>query len=284
MQFIRKSFVKGIIAITIVAVFYLWSSIEQTVDKNLHIYFLDVGQGDSIYLETPGDKSILIDSGPNDNVVNEISNYLPPYKKQIDFAILTHPHFDHLSGFLYLKDYFIFQKVIQMPVEYTSDAYIQWLEFLDGNNVEVYPVSRGDIINIEDDLTFEVLWPKNIEDINDLNLNNTSIVLLLRYKEFSALFMGDAEIEVEEDIVSNYDFEVNVLKVGHHGALTSSSKEFISMLLPQVSVISVGDNNFGHPNNDVIERLKTQGAVVYRTDQEGTIEMISDGERFWVKE
>lgn len=282
-NFLKKIPLKIVLAFVVVISFYLLSAIGQASDGDLHVYFLDVGQGDSILIETPQDKHILIDSGEGDDVVSELSKVSSVLMKDIDLGVLTHPHIDHLGGFLHLKEYYVFHQIIQMPVEYTSDAYIEWLEYLDETNIEVNSVLEGDIINIEEDLSFKVLWPRDIESLGSFNLNNTSIVLLMKYRDFTVLFMGDIEKEVEEYLVSHCDLNANVLKVGHHGSNTSSTEEFVSKVLPQISVISVGENNFGHPSDDVIKRLEEKGSVVYRTDIDGTVEIVSDGEKFWVE-
>lgn len=215
-----------------------------------------------------------------------ISDIASPMKREIDLAVLTHPHADHLTGFTLLSDYFSFSKVVQMPVSHTSDTYIDWLGFLEENGIPVNAVFHGDEIKIEDNLSLLVLWPKSEEALDELSLNNTSIVLMLEYKDFRALLMGDAEKEVEDELLLLSDsLDANILKVGHHGSGTSSSEDFISAVLPQVAIISVGeDNKFGHPSDEVIRRLDSRGVLTYRTDYFGTIEIISDGKSFWISE
>jgi competence protein ComEC len=277
---------KIIVAITTIVVFY-FSLFFQLGDSsnNLEIDFLDVGQGDAILVKTPEGKVILIDAGPSDYVVTELSNNLPPFKKNIDLAILTHPHADHLEGFLSLKDYYTFDKVVQLPINHTSNIYLQWLEYLENEKIEVLSVTSSDQINIEDDLFLNVLWPNSLEDLEELSLNNTSIVFLLEYKNVKALFMGDAEQEVENILLErNVDVSADLLKVSHHGSDTGTTDEFMEEVNPKISIISVGENSFGHPNEDVINKLISSGSSVYRTDELGTIKVFSDGDSFWIND
>lgn len=286
MSLLKRAAFKVVISITIVFVIFFWSALDAKSDNNLHIYFLDVGQGDSTFIKTPQDKYVLIDGGEGSLVVSELSIFSSPMKKNIDLAILSHPHEDHLGGFLHLKDYFSFDKVIQMPLDHTSDTYIQWLEYLKSENIPVNSVVADDLIEVEQDISFRVLWPESEDGLGEYSLNNTSVVLMLKFKDFRALLMGDAEALVEEQIVNSQDsLEANVLKVGHHGSITSSSENFVNSVLPQIAVISVGkDNKFGHPSEDVIERLMEKGIEIYRTDEFGTVEVITNGERFWIEE
>ncbi len=278
---------KVLLVITIIITFYFSIFLKKaSLSGYLQINILDVGQGDSILIETPQGKHILIDAGEFESIVSQVSEIMPIQKKNFDLAILTHPHFDHLGGFNYLSDYYTFDKVLQMPIEYTSDAYLTWLKYLAENEVDVSAVFSGDTVDVEKDLALRILWPDEYQNLNDLSLNDTSIIFMLEYKDFRALFTGDAEELVEMYLLNrDTDLSASVLKVGHHGSNTSSSESFINEVLPQIGIVSVGlDNKFGHPSNNVLSRLEQNNVEVYRTDENGDIKIISDGESFWIEE
>lgn len=284
MEKFKKVFTKVLISITFVVIFYFSIFLNRQESSDLlQITFFDVGQGDSILIQTPEGKNILVDAGESERIVSLLGGVLMPTIKNLDLVILTHPHNDHLGGFSYLKNYYKFDLVLQEPVEHTSTSYIQWLEYLEENNVTVNSVSQGDIVNLESELSLKILWPEKTSDLSELSLNNTSIVFVLQYKDFKALFTGDVEKDVEQILVDkNIDLEAHLLKAGHHGSNTSSSTAFLDKVLPQTSIISVGaDNSFGHPSSEVVENLKSLGSVVYRTDDDGTIKILSDGKTFW---
>lgn len=278
---------KVLLAITFVVIFYFYIFLEKnSFSGHLQINFLDVGQGDSILIETPQGKHILIDAGDSGTIVSQVAEILPIQKKNFDLAILTHPHFDHIGGFNYLSEYYIFDKVLQLPIEYTSQAYLSWLNYLSENNVDVSAVYSGDTIKVESDLVLRIMWPQGQENLGDLSLNDTSIVFMLEYKDFKVLFMGDAEEMVEEYLLdNNTDLSANILKAGHHGSKTSTTEAFLQNVNPDIAIISVGENNkFGHPSNETISKLNDNEVKIYRTDRNGTVQVISDGESFWVEE
>lgn len=279
---IKRIPAKVVIGIIVVFIsFFVVSTKEFGQSGYLEITFFDVGQGDSILIKSPGNKYLLVDGGPDGSIIELLPQYLPLTQSSLDLVFLTHPHSDHLEGLTYLPDYYEIKKMIQMPVPQTTNLYMNWLEYLRESNIPVNDVYSGDRIDVEQDLYFDILWPV---DDNWGSINNTSIVMRMVYKNFSVLLMGDAEALVEEYLVDEVGdrLESNILKVGHHGSLSSSTIEFLQNVLPQYSIISVGENSFGHPSPETTEKLEMVGSIVLRTDEDGDITFYSDGETFGI--
>ena len=151
------------------------------------------------------------------------------------------------------------------------------MKIVNGKKINVYVVQKGERINIEKDLYIDILWPNEKDMIVDNWINNNSLVFKLVYKDFSIMFTGDIEEEAEKAILEQYSnninkLQANVLKIAHHGSKTSTTENFLKTISPKIALIGVGkNNNFGHPNEQVIERLKKNGVIVYRTDKDGEI-------------
>lgn len=256
--------------------------IVNLIPQKLKIHFIDVGQGDATLIITLDNKKILIDGGGSVNSSFDVGkNTLIPYIldrgfTQIDIAIISHFDVDHVSAVLSVLEELKVKKVyISKQIE-KSENYKKFLNITKQKNVEVHELIAGNKIHIEKNLYFDVLWPKD-EQISENVLNNNSIVCNLHYKNFSMLFTGDIEKIAENEILNYYSsnsklLKSNILKVGHHGSKTSSTKEFLDVVRPKIAVIGVGkNNNFGHPNIDVLKRLEDLNASVYRTDLCGEI-------------
>ena len=160
-----------------------------------------------------------------------------------------------------------------------EENYKRFVQIVEEKHIKVIVVGQGDRLKIENDLYFDILWPNNSNLIDENILNNNSIVCKLHYKNFSMLLTGDIEEVAEKQILQKYRNNLQILnstilKVAHHGSKTSSTQEFIEAVNPKIALIGVGENNkFGHPNKEVIERLKTSGVEIYRTDEMGEIEI-----------
>ena len=236
-------------------------------NKNNYLTFLDVGQGDSLLLEIK-DKNILIDTGGN-----YLSNYsiaenklIPYFKslgiKKIDYLILTHGDYDHMGEAINLVNNFKVKKVIFNHDEY-NDLELELIKALEEKEIPYYKNLKE--LNIDNNK----LYFLNDDLYN--NENDNSNVIYIKFNNYKFLFMGDAGIEVEKNLIEKYNLEdIAVLKVGHHGSKTSSNEEFIESITPKYSIISVGKNNrYGHPNDEILDNLKD--SKIYRTDQDGSI-------------
>lgn len=248
--------------------------IEIVPTNYLSINFVDVGQGDSTYIETKNNKTILIDGGGSENSDYDVGEkVLLPYvldrgKKKIDLIIISHFHEDHMEGLLTIMKNLKVDKIVIGPANENTTLYKEFVSITKEKNITVEKVAAGDSIKISD-VEFEVLYPNREQD-NQQNENNNSLVLKLKYYDMSMIFTGDIEKEAEENI--NLNVEANILKVAHHGSKTSSTDIFIEKVKPQIALIGVGKNNkFGHPNEDVLKRLEENSDMIFRTDICGEI-------------
>lgn len=240
-------------------------------NKYINVNMIDVGQGDAVYVETAKGKTVLVDSGGTEGSDYDIGeNILVPYildrgKVCIDYAFLSHMHEDHIEGIYAVIQKLKLKNLIIGKQETDNELYSKVVELANKYNVNIIEVKQGDELIIEG-VIFDVISAKE----NDKNVNNMSLILRMTYGEVSMLFTGDAEKELEENI----NVKTNILKVSHHGSKTSSTEEFLKKNMPQVALISVGENNsYGHPNKEVLERLKKINAYIYRTDLNGEIYM-----------
>lgn len=263
--------------------FYIEENIEESsalvntnkiLKEDLKIYFIDVGQADSILLEQNG-KFMLIDAGNNDDS-ELVVNYLKEKGVQkLDYVIATHTHEDHIGGLDTVINNFDQDKIMFPKVTSTTKTFEDFVIAVKGKNKKLYAPKSGEKFTFADS-TFEVLAP-NSDSYEDGN--NYSIVIKLTYKEKSFLFTGDAEkISENEILTKGYNLKSDLIKIGHHGSSSSTSDKFLKSVNPDYAVICVGkDNSYNHPNKSVMARLKKYGIKVYRTDEQGSITVISDG-------
>lgn len=275
----------------------LCTEIFYRFDRNLKIYFIDVGQGDCTLIQTPQKHIILIDGGGGeDGKENEKvgDNIVIPFLlnkaiQRIDYMIISHFDSDHVGGLLTVLERMKVKNVIISKQGISCDNFERFKLIVEQRKINIIVVEQGNKIRIESNLYFDILWPgKNL--INDNVLNNNSIVCKLCYKNFSMLFTGDIEAIAERDIINYYGeksraLNATCLKAGHHGSKTSSTNEFLQMIKPTCVVIGVGINNkFGHPNEKVVQSYKDNGASVYRTDKDGEITIIvKENSKFLIK-
>ena len=253
---------------------------EGRAASELEVDFLDIGQGDAILIKTPAGQNVLIDGGPDSTIIKRLAENLPWWDRVIDLIILTHPHDDHVSGLIDVIKRYRVERILYTGVLHSSPNYIAWLELVRDSNTPMTIVDRPQAIKLGENCELEILYPReSLLGLTAPNLNNSSIVARLVYKETSFLFTGDAEVEVEEEMLGdNIDVVADVFKVGHHGSDTSTSEEFLGAVKPGMAVIQVSeDNKFGHPSRRIIKRLERAGAGIFRNDIDGTVKIISDG-------
>lgn len=247
---------------------------------NLTLYFLDVGQGDSILLEH-GDDTMLIDAGEigkGDTVAADIKE---EGITSLSYVVATHPHSDHIGGMSVILNDFPTSHFLDSGYPYTSKTYENMLTTVDKKGIPFSTPKRGDSINFSTGIDVQVLNPGSTYFTDDVNQN--SIVLKVTDGKVTFLLMGDAGIEAENQIMKDgYDVKADILKVGHHGSRTASGASFISAVSPVVSVIEVGaGNDYGHPHQETLDRLQKVSRV-YRTDLDGTITITTDGSAYSV--
>lgn len=250
--------------------------------NELEVDFLDVGQGDAILIKTPAGQNILIDGGPDNTVIKRLSENLPWWERTIDLVILTHPHDDHVNGLNDVLKRYNVEKILYTGVTHSSPGYLSWLELIRSKKIPLVIIDQPQEITLDEDCYLDIIYPRTSFLNREVdNLNNSSIVARLVYGQTVFLLTGDAEAEVEQellDLASTTDLSAPMLKVGHHGSDTSSSEEFLDTVQPQIAIIPAAlENKFGHPSLRVVKRLERLGAAVYQTGVDGTVRAVSDG-------
>lgn len=232
-------------------------------DNNLRVYCLDVGQGDSILI-TNNNKTMLIDASTNE-MGSRVVKYLNDLGiKKIDYLVGTHPHEDHIGGLDNVIKNFDIGTIYMPNVVATTKTFEEVIDAISAKKLKVTSPKTGDKFTVGN-AECEVMSIRNDKD----DYNNCSIVIKMDFNNVSYLFTGDAEESVES---SRKWPHIDVLKVGHHGSNTSSSKKFLEQIKPEVALISVGQGNtYGHPTQATLKRLSNIGAKIYRTDENGTI-------------
>jgi len=252
----------------------------------LEVIFFDVGQGDAIFIETPSYHQILIDGGPDSTILEKLSKEMPFWDRSIDLIILTHPERDHLTGLIEVLEKYKVENILWTGIVRDTAEYKEWKKLIEEEKAEIFIAKAGQKISC---LTWqikqcdlEILQPfESLEGKEFKDSNNTSIISKLVFGKNSFLFTGDAYKNVEVELINKEaEIDSDVLKVAHHGSKTSSSEEFIKAVSPEIAVISVGrENKYGHPNQEVLELLEKYGIRVLRTDKDGDIKIISDGNK-----
>ena len=261
----------------------IWTAALTDEDGRLHVVFADVGNGDSALIVSPSGRQILVDGGPDaQDATRLLGSVLPFWDRSLDVVVLTHGHADHIAGLLEVLRRYDVGHVVEREAEYTTPDYLNWRHAVDNEGAVVTQARAGQVIDLGDGATIEVLHPpQTLMSGTDSDLNNASIVLRVVYGDVSFLLTGDIFVEGEREMLSQgVDVRSNVLKVPHHGSRTSSSPEFIEQVSPSVAVISVGaDNRFGHPHTETLEVLERYApeARVMTTRDHGTIRFVTDG-------
>lgn len=281
MKFIKKYC--SILSLLFIAIFFIsgcaaknTSSTEsKVVSSQLKVHYIDVGQGDSALIQVNG-KNLLIDAGTNESTSKLIGYLSKQNIKKIDYIVATHPHEDHIGGMsAVIKKYDIGKFYAPKKLANTK-TFENMTNALKSKNMKIETAKAGVKLDLGNNTKVEMVAPNNdkYEDVN-----NYSIVLKVTHGNSKFLFTGDAEKLSEKEILSkNYDISADVLKVGHHGSVSSSSKEFLDKVNPKIAIISCGKgNSYGHPHKETMNELKKRNIQVYRTDVNGTIVLISDG-------
>ena len=261
------------LAILILVGFQLFS----ICNPKLKVFVLNVGQGDSILIQTPEYKNILIDAGEGGQVIDELGGKINFFDKTIDLFILTHPHIDHFGGFLDVIQKYRIKQILMTGVFCDDPAYVDLLAKIKEQNIPVIFPKNDEDIQIDKDTYLDIIYPfagQSLIGQKSKNLNNSSIVTRLVKADGESLILlpGDAEQGLEREILlSGQYLNSKILKLGHHGSRTATSGGFLSAVDPDIAVISAGkDNKFGHPHPETMEKIKNLD--VHQTMLEGTVE------------
>ena len=259
-------------------------------DKNLEVYFLNVGQGDSEFIKTPENHQIIIDGGPDSLVLTEISKLMPFWDRTIDLVVLSHPEKDHMQGLLEILKKYKADYILWSGVEKTAPGYNEWINVLERQKklgAKIIATKSGDIVRLGE-VKIETISP--LENLAGQKMGDSSndacVVAKLIFGNNSFLFTGDIPAKTEKELVGiassqasrNDVLKADVLKIAHHGSKYSTSEEFLQNVKPKFAVIEVGKNSYGHPTPETLQRLEKFGIQILRTDINGTIEFVSDGE------
>lgn len=286
-DFEKKNLVKIMNISLILMLFLLVLVWLQMPDKNLHLVFCNVGQGDST-LVSWGKYQMLVDGGPDSSVLSCLGKNMPFWDRKIELIVLTHPEADHITGLIDVMKRYKVGRVIRSEIDNNTAEFREFMTVIGEKQIKVNKLSMGSRFKMGE-VGFKLLWPVKVLLPGKLgegkvNLNESSIVLLGDYAKFNFLLTGDIG-EKSEDVLRLTDKleRVEVLKVGHHGSKFSSSIKFLEIVKPKLAVIEVGKNRFGHPSGEVLERLDVVGARIMRTDLDSMVRVVSDGEKWWVR-
>jgi len=298
---IREKY-KPIAAASAVIVF-IWLAVYifSLPDGKLRVVFCDVGQGDGIYIDLPDGRDILIDGGPDRKILQCLGKHMPFWDRSIDMVFLTHSEADHLNGLVHVLERYKVDYFISSPAGNETKEFKKLIELVKDKKISVRNVYADDVVRLRNDIVFRVLWPsrkfvaqkveRGGERENVLgakteheDLNDFSLVMELVFEDFEILFTGDADEEIQDDIlaVSNVE-QVEVFKIPHHGSKYGILDAYLKAAEPRFGVISVGKNRWGHPREEILDKLQNEGVEVYRTDKQGSVLFISDGKQIWVK-
>ncbi len=246
--------------------------------EEFEVHFIDVGQGDAVFLDAPG-KDLLVDGGDRGYTV---VNYLEGLGvDSLDLVIGTHPHADHIGGLINVMEEVPVGEIIDPGVLHTTETYEDYIDIIDSKNITYTEGRVGMEWDLGAGITMQVIHPRSPSEDH---LNNASIVTRVTYGEVSFMLTGDAEQEAEQEILNrDYNLDSTILKVGHHGSSTSTTRAFLDAVSPELAVIMCGqDNPYGHPHDETLASLKQAGIDIYRTDLQGTIVITTDGETYEV--
>ena len=270
---------------------FVWQALfNLEKDRHLEVSFFDIGQGDAIFIETPHKHQILIDGGPSSAILEKLAKEMPFWDRTIDLVILTHPEKDHLAGLLEVLERYEVKQILWTGIIRQTAEYNKWQELIKKEKAKITIAQAPQKIKAGR-VFLSILYPfESLEGGEFKNSNDTSIISRLIFGNNSFLFTGDATKSVEKKILSNCIEQKDcllgsdVLKVSHHGSKTSTSEEFLKEVSPEIAIISCGkDNIYGHPHSETLEIFKKYDIEVLRTDINGDIKIISDGEKIYAR-
>ena len=280
MSSIVKNFRYYFLGVLFLGAVFVWYAVLTETRSGLKVAFLDVGQGDAIFVEAPNGNQVLIDGGPNKTVLRELAKQMPFYDRSIDGIVITHPHLDHYGGFVdVLDNYKIGFEMDSGNDNLESKGFDIYARKLEEEKAKRIFAKRGMRINLDEGLYLDILLP--VINKKGMSAHDEMVVARLVYGNNSFLLTGDMEDNLESFLLSfGGSIKSDVLKVGHHGSKTSTSEKFLGNVSPDLAIISAGKNNkYGHPHQEVTNRLAKFEIPVLRTDEKGTVILKSDGEK-----
>lgn len=274
-------------ALAVILLFLLWEDVRAgdvrsaSVGNELKVHFLDIGQGDAIFIETPEGVQVLIDGGPDGTVIRELAELMPFYDRTIDVLVATHPDADHSGGLIDVLERFEISLILITENEHNTATARRFTNSVHEEGAAIVYARAGQLIRLGEEATLLVLFPWG--DTRAMESNASSIVTKLEYGETAVMLTGDAPKKTELELVGRYGsgLRSDILKAGHHGSRTSTAEEFVAAVRPTTAVISAGrSNRYGHPHTEVIETLVGSGIEVASTAESGRLTFVSDGQSF----
>jgi competence protein ComEC len=261
---------------------WVWSSALPEREADLAVVFLDVGQGDAIWVEAPGGRTMLIDGGPDGR---HVVRFLGRRARRIDLVMLSHPHADHVGGVVSVLQNFEVGAVLDAGYPHPTSVYRDFLREVESRRIPYRRARGGMVVELGPDVTAHVLWPPRPFVEGRSAANENSVVVRIVYGAAAFLLPGDVEQIAESALAVMGDrIRSRVLKVPHQGSRTSSSEAFLDAVRPEIAVLSVGrGNRYGHPHAEVLARYAQRGVALYRTDRDGAVTVTSDGRGVWVR-
>lgn len=252
---------------------------QKSVAKEMKVHFINVGQGDSILIQSPNGKNMLVDGGAKSAGDQVVTFLKSKGVSKLDYVVATHPDADHISGLISVLNTIPVSNFVDTGQAHTTQTYLEMLTLIDNKNINYIVPKAGDKIALDSAIVINVL---NTAEQGDDN-NEASIVLQVQYNSMSFLLMGDADTGQEKEIMAKYSVRSTVLKAGHHGSNTSSSAEFINAVNPKETILSYGkENSYGHPHKEVVANLQKVNSKIYSTAEAGNITVTTNGQTYTV--
>ncbi len=282
MDFARKHWKLTLILLIALADTCIWYGVKREMPTNtMTVAFLNIGQGDAIYIESPTHNQLIIDGGPGSAILAELSQVMPFYDKHIDALLVTNPDKDHYAGFIDVLRSFTVAMVLEPGTKSTTDTYKVFSKEIDNEGSQEFIARRGMILHLGGGAELHILYPDR--DVSQEKINDGSVIAQLRYGNTAVMLTGDAPSKSEEYVLSldGTTVKSTILKAGHHGSRTSSSESFIQAVDPQYAVISASKgNSYGHPHKETTELFSKYKIPILGTYEKGTIVFKSDGATF----
>lgn len=284
-----KNFHYYFLVLLLIILLVIFLNLNKKAD--LTVAFLNVGQGDAVFIETPSQNQIMIDAGPDGKrTLRELEKFMPFFDKTIDLTVLSHPNKDHLAGFIDVLRRYKIRYSLSSGAEHTIPEFKEWKKLLERGKIEEIPARRGLRVHLDNNVYLDILAPLGKDEYKDLkSFTDSMVVARLVYGKTSFLFTGDMEEKNELQLLGLSTYvDSDVLKVAHHGSKYSSGENWLQAVSPIMATIQVGNNKYGHPTRETLSRLEKflpasrQGKPkISRTDVDGTIILKSDGEKIY---
>ena len=284
LQLFSTHYGKVVFVVFLLFTSFIWFSIIVTLltPQKLRVSFLDVGQGDSILIQTPSGHQMLIDGGATNQVLEKIGKELSYFDRDVDVVVATHPDADHVTGLIPVLEKYHVSTIVVSPAEGHTQVFDDVTKHIESEQADVYVAKTGDIIEFHDGVTARILYPSKNYTVKKNDTNEASVSMLVSYGDHTFLLTGDLPSTREPQLLSfgllQFTKNITVYKAGHHGSKYSSGEQLLTYIKPEYAVISAGkENKYGHPNSETLERLQKYAKKIVSTIDQGTISFITNG-------